>query len=498
MSQILGYEDFMNHIIDRYKGRLGIESATALAEEYMQGTFEKGLATTGVLAAGGTTQGDALKLQDVTKDIAVAELQAKDHATIWNNTKKVPCFSDAVEKTVIDSWGGFRGGGFINYAVASAGLSAADPAITRSYLPVRWQGGMYQVFRTALAVRGQMINADPITGAAANVSSTARLQQLILDTNHLVYHGDSTKNALESEGVIKQIRDAHDGRWECRINMKGKAITPDILPDIEEILRSKGGVWTDMYWSPQSFADMRKEMLNFIRTESGGKITMGTLTDEALILDLAGNKDVAKMHQDNFLNPMLWTTAAEGNTPPTKPSGVAVTTSGTNALNAWGSYLPAAVYNYHVKAVGVNGRSVPVAGDLTASPSGSQSVKLVITNDSGNNIGDVAYFEIWRGDGATGTPGYLDRIAANTVAGGATVTYYDNGEFEAGCTPSIVFSNRKIGMVGAEFIIRQLFPFTKVPLPNNVMSEQAAWLGAMTPQLLTPQLGLVIENIGRR
>ena len=496
MGNILSNADFSEPLINSLTPRYGDTAAQLLAQDYMAETFAKGLATTGAQAVDGTTGADALKVQDLTKQIAVAELQVKDHAIFWNWVRKVPAFSDVLEKTVLDDWGGIRRGGFINKSLASGGMTNSDPSLTRGTLQVQWMGGRYQVFRTALATRGMSINADPVTGSAEEVSSTARYQQLLLQANELCYFGDPDKNAFEPEGVIKQIQDRHDGRWICRYDMKGQPFNATVLPDIEEILRSKGGIWTDLFWSPKAFADMRKSMIQYIRTQAGGSIPMGTYTKEAIIMDLAGNEETAKLHTDLFLDPLDEPTVAEGPNPPQAPASVTIGYQAATP-NGLGRKMDAGVFGYAVDAVGINGRSSVTVAATNAAPNGTQDVVLTITNAGGNNVGDVAFFEVYRRTSTMGQRKYVGRVKANALAGGQTVFFVDNGEVVPGCSNAIALTNRQVGIAGSEVMVRQLFTPQKVRLPNDVMAEQAAWLLSMVPQLLTPHFCLSIENVGR-
>lgn len=497
MSNILSYDDFFKPLVRNYSQNFSKGAAEEIAAAHLHGTINKGLNTTGTIATDGTTGGDALKQQDVLKQIAVAELQASSHATLWNWIKKVPTYSDVVERTMLDSWGGRRRGGFINSQSASGQLEGSDPSLERSSLPVRWMGGRYQVFRSALAMQSLQFGADPIMGGAEDVASTAKAQQLILNANEMCWFGDPDKNALEPHGVLRQIRDVNSSRFITRYNMKGRPVTPETMPEIEEILRSQGGLWTDFFWSPSAFADMRKSMLSFIRTQSGSALTLGTYTDEALIMDMAGNRDVAKLRIDNFLDAPPADNEADGPNPPTAPTSATITVSSSDVINAWGDTLDAGTYNYKVRAVGVNGWSAMVTGDAAAAPSGSQKVVVTIKNAATNNKGDVAYFDVFRGEGANGDVKYLGRVKANDAAGGADVVFYDDGEFVPGCSTAAALTNRKFGMGGQEMMVRQLYPMTKVRLPNDVMAEQAAWIMGFTPQVVVPQFCLVLENVGR-
>jgi len=489
---------FTGPVMDWYRPKIGEASAQIITNEYMQGLFEKGLSTTGVIAVNDTTGGDSLKLQDLTKQIQTAALQAKYHARFLHWTTKQPCFSDVIEKTLRDGYGGFRGGGFINPANASGGLTSADPSLTRETLQVKWLGGQYQAFRTLLAVQSLGIDRDPITRGGMAVVSDSRLQQLMLDVDYQCLHGDPALNAYEMQGAISQIRVTDSGKWVCRFNMNGKPLNPNIMPDIEEILQSKGGFWTDFWWSPTARSDFRKQLNNQVRIGTGEQVNVGVDADKFLIEGFSGDPEYAKVSLDIFLNSMWETVAiAEGPQPPPAPTSVTATPGSTTALNYWGSYLPAGIYNYSANCVGINGRSLVTVAGSVAVPNGTQSVSVAVVLPSSINTGDVAYVEIYRGNGATGTRSYLGRVAANAIAASGTATYVDNNEFMPGCTTAMALTNRKIGTAGGEILYRQLYPTTKVVLPNNVMAEQGAWLTAGTIQVLVPQFCLVIENIGR-
>lgn len=496
MNMPLTYEDFFKPRASYWGNRLGDAIAgQKLAQLELNDTFAKGLNVTGTIPGDGTAGGDALKQQDLINMVMNAELTMQNHAKFWNWISKVPCYSDIVELTRLDAYGGFRRGGFMNEADADGGIAATDPTLTRRTTPVKWLGGRYQVFRPALAIRSLTLNSDPIIGGSEAVSSQARLQRLILNANEMLWFGNNTENTHEFNGVIKQIQAVHTANKPTRYNCAGNAITPEVLEDIQQYLLSNGGVWTDFWWSPKAIADLSKQLIPAARSQFGTTIKMGNYADEMLIQSLGGDPATAQFHRDLFLDPFTETDAGSADSgAPTAPSTVAITQTTDAVGNAWGTKLAAGTYFYSAKAVGYSGRSVAVAGDTSVTVDGMNKVTVTITNATA--AGTTAFFEVYRGTTVANRK-YLGRVSSGSTGIGATVAYVDQGETIPGSASAVAVTNMPQANGASDVMFRQLYPTTRIVLPNSLMAENAGWILGGTAQLLRPTFCLVIENIGR-
>ncbi|HEY0075545.1 MAG TPA: hypothetical protein VGB77_15715 [Abditibacteriaceae bacterium] len=489
----LSMRDFQKSISAAYAPRFGADVAAGMAEAFMEDALSKGLASTGTQAiAGVTTGGDATTMEALYDEVVSTELNMKDHATIWNDLQKIPVFEEFLQKVDMNSYGGFRRGGFINPNVASGGVTSRIPNLKRQGIPVRWVGGRFQTFTNLNSQRTLGLNVDPAVGNAGELNSEARLQQMILNANELCLHGDNDINSLEPYGILQQIRAHYTKGKPTRIDMKGQPITRDFVPTLRTALRLAGGNWSHFYGAPTMYNDLELSMLGDIRRTDGQAVTLGMYPEEALIRDLGGKKGTSLLREDQFLETLGDEPTVSDDGAPTRPTTVTAAAAANAAgTNFWGSNLAAGVYFYSVAAVGINGRSAVRALTGSVTVSAGDAVTLTITNADAGTV----FFEIYRGTTATNRQ-YLSRVTAEGVAAAGATTFKDDGEWRPGCSTAIAMTIRP--MKKAQSIhIAQLLPTTKVELPPELMASEGGWICGFTPRVMNEVHQVVIENIGR-
>lgn len=488
----LSWKDFQNSISTNFAKSFGADIANGIADVFLEQALQKGLASTGTQAiAGVTTGGDATTMEALYDEVVSTELNMKDHATIWNDLQKVPVTEEFVQKVNMNSYGGFRRGGFINSGVASGGVMSRAPHLRRDGIPIRWVGGRFQTFTSLNSQRTIGFNTDPAIGNATELNSEASLQQMILNANGLVWHGDYDVNGLEPYGIISQIRGAYSRNKPTRINMKGLPITRDFVPKLRQMLKAMGGNWTHFYGAPTLYADLEISMLGDIRRTDGQPATLGMYPEEAMIRDLGGNKATSKLREDLDLENLGGDDFVGSDNAPLRPSAVAGAAVAATTPNFWGSYLPASVYYYSVASVGINGRSQvrTVATGLIVGA--TQKVELAITNADAGTV----FFEVYRGSTA-GNRQYLGRISCEGVAPGDSVVFTDDGEFVAGTTTAVALTIRPMKKCQSIHIC-QLLPTTKVNLYPDLMATEGGWICGFTPRVLNEEHNIILENVGR-
>lgn len=508
----LGVKDFVQPLVNRYTS-FGAKSDVAetmatmrLMEMFKSGnggaiskSLNKALATTGIVPQDGTMGADALKREDIVNEVQVTELDYKKYAPLWHWFTKKPCYSDVVQLTELDDWGGEDDLGFLDEGLTDGGLSAIDPNIERDVTPVKWLGQHGQVMRTALAVEALGIGGDPAIGNAGEISSEARLQRLMLSANYLGWHGSYTHNRSEFSGLLAQIRSAHKRGSDnkiTRINCAGQPITQDLLADIEQQLFDNGGEFTDLWWGSTSLADTKKQLDVGQRYQPGSGLTLGNFADGYVVQSVGLDPQIVKLHRDRHLDAPKWDgTHADSNSAstPLKPSAVAAANSATNAKNVWDSYLPASTYYYAVCGVSAKGRSAVRAAAAPVVVGASEKAVVTITNNST----DTKFFMVFRGTSATNLK-YVGRVIAHGLTVGQTTQFEDKGEYIPGTSTAVAVSARPRRGGFNSVMFRQLWMCDKIVLPNAIMSEQFAWIMAGTPQVLNRPHHVILENIGRQ
>lgn len=483
--------DFQKSVEAMFRPRFG-DGAVDIAAAYIGSALEKGLDSTGTQAiAGITTGGDATTMEALHDEVVSTELNMKDHATIWNDLQKVPVLEEFIQKTDMSSYGGFRRGGFINPRQATGGVKSRAPKLKRVGIPNRWVGGRYQTFTSLNSQRTLGLNTDPAVGNAAELNSEARLQQMILNANELVWHGDYDVNSLEPYGILQQIRTATTKIKPTRVNMKGMPFVRDTLPGIRRQITLAGGKWTHFYGAPTLYEDLEISMIDQIRRTDGETQMLGMVTDTALIRGLGGNPQTAKLREDRYLESLGEAPTLSDDDAPIRPSLVTAAVVAATTANVWGGYLASGTHFYTVAAVGINGRSAARAVAAGQIVGATQKVELTITNADS----ETAFFEVYRGTTATNAA-YLGRVGAEDIAAGDTIVFTDEGEFLPGCTSAAaltIMPSKRCNSIH----IAQLLPTTKVDMAPELMAREAGWICGFTPRVMNEPHCIVFDNIGR-
>ena len=363
------FEEGLKTEIKKSIGPYGTSEVTdALADAYVRSMIEKSLQATGAIPVQSTSGGDALKMQDIIAMVQNVDLNADEYAVFFRNLPKVPLYNDVAERTALTALGGSIGGGFLSLNNVTGGIDAVDPTLKRETLKVKWYGGRYTTNMSVNALRTLGLNVDPMTGNAHRLSMQARLEMLYQHLNFHAWHGDSSKNVNEWDGVIKQIRDASSTARPTRYNLAGNAMTPDHIPVVQQMLFDNGsGNWNQMWWPARVLSSLKQQMIPTNRTAPGQMLTLGNPLDAYLVEQFGGDPQRASFKRDYWLGMgslMLELSTAETGAP-TKPTTVAVTAQTAAASNVWSTYLASGTYFYSVEAVGLKGRSDLRAGDVS-------------------------------------------------------------------------------------------------------------------------------------
>lgn len=450
----------------------------------------KGMVTSGIVPAAGTTGADAAKVEDLSSAIGLQALGIQ-HTATWKMLPKKATVSDAVEFVTADSVGETVGGGYVDPSVQDGGIAAVDGSLERKMLPIKWYAAQYQTFQNAMAVTSIGFSGRSAPGEADNTNQFMALQRHVRNLNWAALHADNAKNALEPTGLIPQIQGVHSTARPTRFDMNGQPIGPDTWADLGAMIYQASGSFTDLVGGVNVLADFQKQLQPGSRHGLGEKTGLLSYPDATLVQGLGGDPNLAKIHRDLDLDAPLGYDdhAADAGAPSAPTSLTSAVDAGT--LNWRGKTgLDAGTYYYSVVAYGNGGRRSIATADTTPAQVVAQGerVTLTITRSDAN----TKEYRIYRGTSAS-TRQYLGRVKCT----GATDTFVDNNEKIPGTGSALALTIAPMGDGHATIEVRQLFPMTVIDLPRSLMAFNKAYLTGMTPQVRTPYQQVVIENIGR-
>lgn len=336
-----------------------------------------------------------------------------------------------------------------------------------------------------IGVTGRVTHvANTIRAAHGNVialETMNKTMELLKNAENSLFFGDSTIIPEQVDGYEKLIT---DGAPDNVIDLRGGALTEEVMNDILLLIRDNFGMATDGYFSTGPFADLAKQVYD--RQRFAYAPAPGVLG--ATITAFQGQHGRINLHDHVFIR--------EGETAPTTsigptskiPAAPSITVAPAAAPSGASQFGTgdAGTYFYRVVAGNRFGLSAPVDSASVAVAAGD-AVTFTVADGGPPN---ATFYEIYRTDpgGAVATARLMVRIPRT----GATQVVTDNNDDIPGTSKGFVFQQNARNMS-----LSQLLPMTRIPLAaidTSIRWAQVLYFGL---KLYSPAKNVVIKNIGR-
>ena len=431
-------------------------------------------------------QGFPLRLESLDSTLFNVTYQAQD-IKFWKSLYK-----DAATNTVeeFDRLEAYASG---NAVWMNEGALPAEDTSTysRQYTVIKFMGTV----RRVSMVMGMMKSKFGDIMAREAVNGT---MFLLRQLERSLFAGNSDLIPEEIDGLEKLLTDAwggttmddgQDSGYESAnvIDLRGAPLTEDHIADMTErlIAEPNYGRPTDLWLPTGPVKDLSKilypkERYDLPAPKNGlaGISISGVATPFGNI----------RLQPDIFIPDSTHAQGGVGQTSarPNEPAITAITSpvyagTGTTFFGA----ADAGTYIYQVVACSKLGKSLPVASPAIVVADGDQ-VSIAIT-DGGN---ETSYYEVYRSDlnGAVGTARLIFKVPRT----GLNQTIVDLNRFLPNCAKGYMLTQ-----TSEVLKIKQLAPFTKIPLATIDTSVRWAQILYLALQIMKPlQNGLYI-NIGR-
>jgi len=347
-----------------------------------------------------------------------------------------------------------------------------DSTYQRVTMLIKYLGVVGRVTHVANVIRSS-------TGNVIALETMNKTMELLKNLENALFFGDSTLIPEQFDGLFKLIA---DGAPNNVIDLRGGALTEELLNDMLLQIRDNFGMATDAYFATGVFADLAKQVYD--RQRFAYAPAPGVLG--ATITAFQGQHGRINMHDHVFIQPGPEVPASGLGKPekrPLQPSiSVAPAAGGTGSQF---TTADAGTYIYQVVAGNRYGLSTPVVTAGVALTAGQQVTFTVQDNGQG-----TTFYEIYRTTpgGAAGTARLMTRVARTAATQVITDT---NADIPGTSQGFVLMQNQR------SFSWAQLLPMTRLPLAAVDTSIRWAQVLYGGIKLYTPAKNIVVKNIGR-
>lgn len=524
-----------------YFSRSYQQMAASVAELEEEG-ITKALVTGQGIVQGGDTGGRALRVQFLHDLLTAVSFQEK-HAVGIKLLPTEKAYSPTFEWSTYNQYGS-SGHGFQPETGSDGafGLSASDDNFARQVINLGYLAALRQV---SLVSQSTKNITDPIK--TARIGAT---RELLAKANQALYWGDAKQNAIQFNGLIRQIQDwatANSQDSMICYDAGGSPVGASLLEDALVVNKNVFGEADLLLMSTTGYGDTSKLLFPFQRVDMGtssgsfgvnkrqfegpyGEVKIADdpmlRINRPLVIEGTGNNGLPRATADanapTFTATNPWTTAptvispgtgpftknATDNTDTGQPTVPAAPSGSGNNQNR----LAANTYYYAVSLVTDGYESLPWAYGASASntltgatgltPNGSQIVQMQLAAASVTNLGGTlsrnrTQFRIYRYTGSTAPTAFSQfsflMNAGVPTAGDAYA--WDNGMYMAGTDNAFLITRSRDG--NPAWMLLQLLPLMERELPHYAMGDPVAYLWFICAVLLAPRHHIWVRNIGR-
>jgi plastocyanin len=417
--------------------------------------------------------GDAFTLKPESLDRTLRNVTYRsEHFIAWKSWDKVAAFNTVEEFSRLKEYGNG-----VAAFIEEGELPAEDDAsYERDFDVVKFMGTTRRVTHVMQQVRthiGSVVAQETVNGT----------MWLLRQVEKALFYADANLVPQEFNGLFTLIRD--NAPAANIIDLRGKPFSQDHIEEGAHIVRSSPnyGMATDLYMSDGAYSDLARLFYPTQRSE------IPNPSDGMVGFTVNGMRTQAgpiRFRPDVFIEPGAAPNAS-GVGDIAKRPGVPTVSVGAAAADAASQFLAADAGDYIYKVVARNrfGLSVPVTSAAVTVAAGD---KVTFTITDGSPLASCYVIYRTAADGAAATATEITQVKRT----GATTTYVDRNENLPGCTQAALIQGNKDNLV-----IKQLAPFTRIPLATIDTSMRWAQVLYMVLTLISPNKNILFKNVGR-
>lgn len=439
--------------------------------------LQKALRASSVQAIpGSAVPGDGFALQPESLERTLYNQSYKmEQIAFWKAIDKVPAFELVEQFSQLRSYG--QG---IGAFIQQGELPPNDDAVySREFDVVKFMGTTRSVTHVMQTVRTHIGNAI----AQETINGT---MWLLERAERALFYGDDTLVPEEFPGIFTLLK--RKAPAENIIDLRGKPMNQDKIEEGAHIIRAypNHGTPTDVWMSDGALSDLARSFYVTQRSQlpASADGTIGFVVDKQRT-----QAGMVKFNSDVFIQPGREPIAA-GVGEAAKRPGAPTLGTGAASSSATSQFVAADAGDYRYKVVARNrfGLSTPVEVNAGAAITVAAGDKVTFTIT--NSVPAATCYIVYRSakNGAATTCKEMLQIAA---AAGA-VTFTDDNADLPGCTMACMLQQNRENLV-----IKQLAPFTRVPLATVDLSTRWAQILYLVLTLHTPRKNILYKNVGR-
>jgi hypothetical protein len=401
-----------------------------------------------------------------------------EHIQFWKGIDKIPAYNTVEEYSRLREYGN----GLAAFIQEGELPPEDDATYSREFDVVKFLGTTRRVTHVMQTVRshiGDVIAQETINGT----------MWLLERVERGLFYGDDSLVPEEFNGIFTLLQRLLPS--ENVVDMRGQPLSQDSIEEGAHIVRAAPnyGIPTDLWMSDGAYSDLAR---SFYPTQRSALPPSQDGTVGFVVEKMRTQAGLVRFNSDVFIQPGRAPVAAgvgDVSKRPAPPSvGVAAAVALGGGEVSFFAAADAGSYRYKVAARNRFGISVPV--DVNAGAAIAVAANEKVTIPISNNSPAATAYILYRSDrnGALIDAKEFMQVAATS----GTVTATDfNAELPGTTKACLLQQNRE------NLVIKQLAPFTRIPLATVDLSTRWAQVIYLALTLHSPRKNVLFKNIGR-
>lgn len=453
-----------------YEGLDGFGSASAEEVYNLQKALRSGQDRN---APSTVVPGDGFTLKPESLDRTLKNVTYKsEHIVAWKTWNKKAAYNTVEEYSRLRDYGN----GVAAFIDEGELPSEDDATYSREFDVIKYMGTTRRVTHVMQTVRshiGSVVAQETVNGTL----------WLLRQVEKALFYGDANLVSQEFNGLFPLIRD--NAAAANIIDLRGKGLNQDVVEEGAHIVRSSPnyGMATDLYMSDGAYSDFARLFYPTQRSD------IPNTPDGMVGFTVNGMRTQAgpiRFRPDVFIEPGRVPNAAGVGDVAKRPGAPTLGTP-TAAADSNPLFIASDVGDYIYKVAARNrfGISTPVA---TAAVTVAAGDKVTITIADGSPVASCYIIFRTEKNGAAATAVEITQVKRT----GATTTYVDRNENLPSCSSAALIQGNEENLV-----IKQLAPFTRIPLATIDTSMRWSQILYLALTLHSPNKNILFKNVGR-